>query len=251
MFQRIITGDCCKELIKVDPGTVRCLIADPPYNIGVDYGNGKAADRLPDSRYLAWCEAWMRLCRDRLTPDGSLWVAINDEYAAEFGVMLKHLGLYRRNWIKWYETFGVNCTRKFNRTSRHFHYFTRSPKAFVFNLADIAVPSARLAKYNDKRANPNGKAPDDVWQFPRVAGTHKERVKGVPTQLPVELTNRIVKCASNPGDLVLDPFLGSGTTGVSAAKLGREFIGIESNPTYAGLARARCEKALHDQRASE
>jgi DNA modification methylase len=189
-----------------------------------------------------------------LTYDGSLWLIVPDEHAAELVVLAKSLGLTLRNWVKWYETFGVNCRRKFNRTSRHVLYFTRDPKRFVFNADAVRVPSARQRKYNDRRANPAGKLPDDVWAFPRVAGTHAERLKGFPTQLPVAMLRRIVAVASNPGDLVLDPFCGSGSTGAAAIALGRRFIGIEKNPDYAARAARRLDAltaALDDDREGE
>ena len=141
-------------------------------------------------------------------------------------------GLYFRNTIKWHETFGNNCTRKFGRTSRPIHYFTKHPKWFV-------LPSDRQVKYADKRANPAGKVMDDVWAIPRVAGTHAERIAGSPTQLPIALLQRIVAVASDPGDLVLDPFSGSATTGVAAAEEGRRYVGVEINAEYVERSTAR------------
>jgi len=181
----------------------------------------------------------MRLCRDVLKPSGTFWVMINDEHADYFGIMLRKFGFHRRSWVKWYETFGVNCTKKFNRTSRHLFYCVKNPKAFTFNADAIRVPSARLKKYKDARANPKGKLPDDVWAIPRVAGTFKERVKGAKNQLPLELLERIVACSSNPGDLVLDPFLGTGTTGVAAMEYGRKFVGIDSSKEFVEIAKGR------------
>lgn len=238
-------GDCLTELPKL-PEPARLIVADPPYNIGINYGDGTKADSLPADEYLAWCRKWMVLCRDALSPDGSLWLVINDEWADHFGVMLTSLGLHRRNWLKWYERFGVNCTTKFNRTSRHIFYYVRDPKRIVFNREAVSRPSDRQLKYGDRRANPDGKVLDDVWgipdnggEIPRVAGTHGERIDGFPTQLPLKLLRRIVGCASEPGDLVVDPFSGSATTGAAAIELGRRYIGIELNPGYCERSRQR------------
>jgi site-specific DNA-methyltransferase (adenine-specific) len=99
--------------------------------------------------------------------------------------------------------------------------------------------SARQAKYGDKRAVPTGKNLDDVWTISRVAGTHGQRIEGVPTQLPIELLRRVVGCASESGDLVVDPFNGSGTTGVACVELGRKYFGIDKSDRFASLARAR------------
>jgi site-specific DNA-methyltransferase (adenine-specific) len=178
-----------------------------------------------------------------LTPDGSLWVLICSEWADEFGCMLRRIGLHRRSWVVWYESFGVNNTRNFSRSVRHLFYMVKDPKRFVFHPEPVTRPSARQTKYNDKRANPAGRLWDDAWgvdpPIPRVCGTFRERIAGFPTQLPLSLLRPIIGCASDPGDLVVDPFSGSGTTGVAAIQLGRRYLGIERSPTFAALSRER------------
>lgn len=240
---RIIAGDCIAELASLAPASARLVFADPPYNIGIDYGSGADADRLADADYLAWCTRWMQAAVRVLTADGSLWVMINDEYAAEFAGALKGLGLTIRNWIKWYETFGVNCARKFNRCSRHIFYCVRDAQHFVFNPEAVSRPSDRQAKYADGRADPGGKLWDDVWIIPRLVGTAAERIPDFPTQIPLAITRAIVGCASQPGDLVIDPFSGSASTGVAAVELGRRYLGIERNPQHCELSRLRLQGA--------
>jgi site-specific DNA-methyltransferase (adenine-specific) len=208
----------------------------------VDYGDGTAADLLPADEYLAWCRAWMTACSRLLTPDGSWWVLICHEWEAEFGMLLKHhVGLTIRSWVTWYETFGKNCTNNFNRCSRRLFYCVKDPKQFVFNTEAVTRPSDRQTKYADKRAEPGGKLWDDVWQIPRLPGTATERIPGFPTQLPEALLEPIIGCSSDPGDLVLDPFSGSGTTGAVAIRLGRRYLGIEKIPHFAKLARLRLQ----------
>lgn len=236
---QIRTGDCLAELLKIASGTVRLTFADSPYNIGIDYGAGAHADRLVDEKYLAWCRSWMGECARLLTDDGSLWVMINDEYADHFGLLLRETGLIRRSWIKWYETFGVNCTNNFNRCSRHIFYCVKDSKHFVFNADAVSRPSDRLTKYHDRRADPHGKLWDNIWCIPRLVENSAERLPDFPTQLPLQLLGAIIGCASHPGDLVLDPFSGSGTTGVAAIERSRRFIGIERNPHFAELSRHR------------
>lgn len=231
--------DCLIEMSRIEAGTVRLVFTDPPYNIGIDYGQGEDADQLNDCDYLDWCQQWIAQCVRLLTPDGSLWLMINDEYADYFGIMLGEAGLHRRAWIKWYETFGVNCTNNFNRCSRHIFYCVKDANRFVFNREAVCRPSDRQTKYDDDRADPAGKIWDNVWRIPRLVGTSKERIPGFPTQLPLELVRPIVECASLPNDIVLDPFSGSGTTGAAAIETGRAFIGIEQNPTYAEQSRLR------------
>jgi site-specific DNA-methyltransferase (adenine-specific) len=232
----IVQGDCLEVLATIEPGSVNLVFADPPYNTKVNYGaHYNDAKKRPE--YLSWCKAWIVAAVKTLAPDGSMWVLINDESAAEFKIMLEGAGLHRRNWIVWYETFGVNCTKKFSRTKRHLFYMVRHPKRFTFNRDAVRIPSDRQIKYNDIRANPAGKLPGDVWKVSRIAGTFHERVKGVPTQVPLELLWRVIVCSSNPGDFVVDPFCGSGSTGVACLKLGRRFLGIELSADVAAIAR--------------
>jgi DNA modification methylase len=232
-------GDCLAELAQLSPATVRLIFADPPYNQGVDYGGGSKADRQPERAYLAWCRDWMQACARVLTDDGSLWVMISDEYADHFGILLREVGLHRRSWIKWYETFGVNCTNNFNRCSRHIFYCVKHPQRFVFHADAVTRPSDRAAKYADKRSAPGGKLWDNVWCLPRLVENSAERLPDFPTQLPLAVVRPIVRCASDPGDLIVDPFSGSGTTGVAAVESRRRFLGIERNPRFARASRQR------------
>ena len=240
---RIVTGDCLAELEKLSKDRVHpnLIFADPPYNIGVDYGGGEAADRLDHDDFVWWCQSWLAACRNLLADDGSLWVLISDEYAAEIGVNLKLVGLHVRAWVKWYETFGVcnSAASNFSRTSRHLFYCVKSPKRFTWNADAVSRPSDRQTKYDDARANPGGKVWDDVWEIPRLVGTAAERIPDFPTQLPLALLRPVIGCSSNPGDLVLDPFNGSGTTGAAAVELGRRYVGIEKSPKFAELATLR------------
>jgi DNA modification methylase len=245
MNASITVGDCITQLNGMDAGSVQLVIADPPYNIGIDYGDGQRADRLPDAAYIGWLREWINAAARVLAADGAVWVICGQEYAGDHQVALRDAGLHWRNTVTWVETFGVNCRRKFNRTSRPMFYFTKHPRRFTFNLEALATPSARQTKYRDKRANPTGKVLDDVWTISRVCGTFRERVPGVPTQLPLALVGRVVLGLTRPDDLIVDPFAGSGTTGVVCVEHGRRFHGIELRDEYAAIARARiAETAL-------
>ena len=227
------------ESVRDEHGPARLIFTDPPYNIGIDYGNGEQADRLSPQAYMKWVRKWLGLCWDCLTDDGSLWVMIGDEYAAEYCTEIKAIGFTVRSWIKWYETFGVNCSNKFNRTSRHIFYAVKDERSFVFNPEPVTRPSDRQTKYGDSRAAASGKLWDDVWQIPRLTGTCSERIPDFPTQLPLALVEPIVLCASMPGDLVVDPFNGSGTTGVASIRNGRKYVGVEKSQKFADMADMR------------
>lgn len=256
MTDRILTGDCLTQLAELPEGCVDLAFADPPFNIGYEYD--QYDDRRAKADYLAWTEQWLAAVRRVLSPTGSLYVAIGDEYAAETKIRLDNLGLTLRNWIVWHYTFGVSCTRKFNRSHAHIFYYVIDPKRFTFNADAVRVPSARQTTYADRRANPRGKLPDDTWVLrpqeeeacfkpesdswyvARVCGTFKERT-GHPCQMPEALLERIVAVSSRAGDLVLDPFAGSGTTLAVAKRLGRRYLGIELSADYAERVRQRLD----------
>lgn len=238
-FFTLMHGDNLKVMKSLPRRKARQVVADSPYNLGIDYGDGASADQLPPKKFLAWCCNWMSEAAELLTPDGSMWLIINDEWAAEFVVAMKEIGMHQRGWIKWYETFGVNCTNQFNRTSRHALYFVKDPDSIVFNPEAVTRESDRQAIYGDKRANPNGKIWDDVWIIPRLAQGHPERIDDFPTQLPKALMLPIVAACTEPGDTVIDIFNGSGTTGAACIDLDRKYIGIDKSKTFLSLSNKR------------
>ncbi len=253
----VLQGDCLARLAELPADSADLAFADPPFNIGYEYD--QYDDRRAKVDYLEWTERWLAATARVLKPTGSFFVAIGDEYAAEIKVRLDALGLTLRNWIVWHYTFGVNCKKKFNRSHAHIFYYVVDPKNFTFNDSTIRVPSARQTTYADRRANPDGKLPDDTWVLrpqedgsffspeddtwyvSRVCGTFKERGEH-PCQMPIALLERIVRVASNPGDLVIDPFAGSGTTLAAAKKLGRDYLGVELSEEYAARVRERLER---------
>ena len=253
-----IYNEDCIAGKKLGDGVVDLAFADPPFNIGYDYDVYR--DKLESRRYLAWSRDWTAEVVRVLKPDGTFWLAIGDEYAAELKVMLQEEhGLVCRSWVVWYYTFGVNCTNKFTRSHTHLFYMVKDPQSFTFNADDpeVRVPSARQLVYADKRANPKGRLPDDTWilrpqdlaegfrswedawYFSRVCGTFGERAGWHGCQMPEQLLGRIIRASSNEGDLVLDPFLGSGTTAAVAKKLGRRYLGFELSKEYTQRIRKR------------
>jgi DNA modification methylase len=241
---RVDVGDNLKLLPTYKRRGFRLVIDDPQYNIGINYGKGEKADRLSEKEYLSRAQQRYEQCSELLTPDGAIWIVINHENAADFEQILKGLGLHPRAWITWYETFGNNCTDNFNRTSRRLLYFTKHEKTFFFDRRPFMRKSARQIIYNDKRQNHDGKLWDDVWIIPRLVDNAKERIPGVPTQLPLALIQPIVEGCSEVGDSVLDPHNGSGTSGEACLITGRIFQGCEINKDYAELARQRWQRTF-------
>ena len=192
----IVDGDCIDVLATIPPGSVRLLFADTKYNIGINYGDGAKADRLPANEYLDWCRTWMTLGARTLTDDGSMWTLIDPRWAGRFQCVLEDIGLCYRETIIWHETFGVYCEGKFGRDHRPLFRFTKHPKRQVFH--PDRVPSARETIYGDKRADARGRVPSNVWTISRVCGTFNERIAEFPTQLPLELLRRVVAPPATP-----------------------------------------------------
>ncbi|MCX5645832.1 MAG: site-specific DNA-methyltransferase [Phycisphaerae bacterium] len=237
-MNQILCGDCVEILRRAREPFADLIFADPPFNIGYKYD--KYHDVKASSKYLAWTRDWIGECVRVLKPHGSIYIAIGDEYAAHIKLILEdELGLTLRNWIIWHYTFGQQTKNKFARAHTHILYFVKDAKNFVFDDETVRVISDRQKKYSDRRANPAGKLPDDVWnEYPRVCGTFTERT-GFPCQMPESLLARIIRTSSNEGDWVLDPFCGSGTTAVVAHKLNRTYTTIDLSETYVEAAKER------------
>ena len=227
---KVYLGDCIKKMKTLPAKSIDLVFADPPFNIGIKYDVHN--DNMPYEEYYNWSEKWIKESHRLLKDKGTIYIAIGDEFASEINMILKKTDFYFRNWIVWYYTFGQNQRKKFNRAHTHILYFTKNKERFTFNDGDIRIPSARQLVYKDRRANPLGKIPDDVWSFSRVCGTFKERIGKHPCQMPENLLKLIIKTSSNEGDLVLDPFGGTGTTVTVAQKLKRKFITMEKSKEY-------------------
>ena len=241
----IYGGDAIKLLAEWPAGQIDLVFADPPFNIGYVYDKYK--DDVPDEQYVAWSRDWISACYRVLKPTGSFYIAIGDDFVADIRLIGRELGLHLRNWIIWRYTFGQNMRTKFSRAHTHILYFTKHATDFAFNDRQLRFPSARHTEYQDLRANPLGRLPDDVWdEFPRVCGTFKERGGYHGCQMPEALLMRIVTASSRPGEIVLDPFVGSGTTAVAAQRLGRRYIGVDISPEYARHTRERLTAAAQD-----
>lgn len=248
----IITGDCVEIMDAMPAGSADLVVADPPYNIGIDYGDGAKADELEDDEYAARVAAWMTSASRTLSPTGTLWAVCDAAYGATFDHAIQSAGLTIRDRGVWHETFGVWRRGLFGKCWRPWFYAVKDRRRFTFNEAAFLVRSKRQ-EIGDRRANPAGKIRSNVWDFPRVAGTHRERVRvdggrNAPTQLPLAMVRMVVEGFTNPGDLVLDPFTGTGTTGEAAGLTGRRFVGIELREQFAAIARRRIENTLHGRR---
>jgi DNA modification methylase len=269
---RIYLGDCRQVLLKADEirnQQVDLIFADPPFNWNRDYDRWKleqasAADQsapsdqtwddsIPREDYLSFTYDWLDVCLNALKPTGSLFVNIPDDSAAEIVCYLKgHLARkpartsHMINWCIWHYRFGQNRNSAFISSKVHVLYFALDPAKRTWNPQAVLEPSDRATTYNDPRTQsksdgmpPGLRVPLDVWYGPfmgRVQGNNAERRAGHDNQLPEAYLNRVIQCASNQGDLVVDPFVGSGTTATVARALKRRFIGSEFSHTNAQSA---------------
>ena len=215
----IICGDCLEVLPKLPKATM--IFADPPDNLGLKY------EGYEDNRnfYLTWL---MSVIDTSVRASDIFWMSYFYKYQAAVLDYCRN----EENWRQfiWRFTFGQHNKYDCGNGYRPILRIIRN-NAEIFPDA-IRVPSKRQALYNDKRANPKGRVPDDVWEFSRVCGTFKEKRRWHPNQHPEALIERIVKFSTKEGDLVIDMFAGTGTVNRVCKRLKRRCIGIEISPYY-------------------
>jgi DNA modification methylase len=229
-----LRGDSLQWMRTISKPFADLIIADPPFNIGFDYDSYD--DDQPVNDYLDWSRQWMAEAKRLLHDEGNLLVCMGDEHVSDIDVICRQsLGLTRTNWIIWHYNFGQSGTldtrKRFTRSKTHILRYVKNTK-FYFNAEAVAVQSDRQKLYNDRRADPRGKCPDDVFNFKRIAGTHTERVAGIKTQMPVALLRVWVKAMCKPGGTVFDPFPGSGASLIAAKFEKRKFLGVELSVNY-------------------
>jgi len=241
----VLTGDCVAEMQRLPESSVDLVFADPPYNLqlggellrpnhtrvdGVEDGWDKFADFAEYDRFT---RAWLGAARRLLKPDGALWVIGSYHNIYRVGAILQDLGYWILNDIVWRKTNPMPNFRGRRFTNAHetLLWCARSRDArYTFNYESMKALNDELQMRSD-------------WLIPVCGGAERlrndEGRKAHPTQKPEALLHRVVMASTKPGDLVLDPFFGTGTTGAVAKHLGRRFIGIERDPAYARRARGR------------
>lgn len=244
-FDKILMGDCLQQLRSIATSSVDLVFADPPYNLqlagdllrpnntrvdGVD----DAWDKFQDfATYDAFCRDWLAECRRVLKPDGAIWVIGSYHNIFRLGVALQDLGYWIQNDVIWRK---VNPMPNF-RGKR----FTNAHETLIW--AGKSQKSRVTFNYESLKASNDDLQMRSDWLFPICSGPERLKDNGGrkahPTQKPEALLHRILIGCTNPGDVVLDPFFGTGTTGAVAKRLGRHFIGIERDKDYAKAATER------------
>jgi site-specific DNA-methyltransferase (adenine-specific) len=258
---RVVRGDSLELLARLPDESVDLVFADPPYHLsnggftckggkrasvnkgGWDASQGLAADH-------AFQLAWLREAQRALKPTGTLWVSGTQHVIFSIGFALQELGYHLLNTVTWYKPNAAP-----NLACR---MLTHSTELVIWAAPRRSKKLLHTFNYRDMKAENGGKQMRDVWKLdyevPEPGGSQvvwnlptpakSEKVLGShPTQKPLSLLDRIVRCASKPGDLVVDPFSGSGTTGVAAVGAGRRYIGFEREKEYVELSRLRIHAA--------
>ena len=217
--------------------SVDLIIADPPYNLGKDYGNNH--DLIGFDEYLDFSHNWISQAYRVLKPKGSIYVFMGVRFISYlYDILDRECKMYFNSWICWHYTQGMGKRLGFSPRHDDILFFNKSEK-YAFNLDDVRVPQ----KYYRSRNNMRGANPGDVWKFSHVHYCNPNR-QNHPTQKPEGLIERMVLASSNEGDLILDPFAGSGTTLRVCQQLKRSCIGFEMNPGFVSLIEERLGKAF-------
>ena len=233
-FDRLFCGDATRIMLNLPDACIDLIIADPPYNLGKDYGNSR--DMREWEEYESFTGAWLMQAVRILKPTGSIYVFMGVRFISKlFTILEDEFNLRFNGWITWHYTQGMGRKRGFSPRHEDILYFTKSEE-FDFNLDGVRVPQ----KYYRKKNNMAGANPGDVWKVSHVHYCNAKRERH-PTQKPEALIERIIKASSNAGDVVLDPFVGSGTTCRVARALARRWIGIDLNPEYIANSQKRID----------
>lgn len=210
------------------------IFADPPYNIGVKYADDPTKDKMTPEQYQQFTLDTLATLIASARGGATLWWMVPEEHADWVGEMLTRIVGPRLYRIVWEEAFAqYQGNRALTKDYRFiFVHRVASDGVVTFNPDDIRIPSARQEVYKDKRANSKGRVPGCIWKVRRLQGTSRDRVDWHPCQLAPEMLVRIVKGWTNPGDLVIDAFAGSGSLGKVCRELKRGFVGVDRSPTY-------------------
>ncbi len=246
-LDQIIPGDCLDVLATLPAQSVDLIFADPPYNLQLQNTlwrpNLTKVDAVDDdwdkfdgfAHYDAFTRDWLAACQRVLKPNGALWVIGSYHNIHRVGAILLDLGYWILNEIVWIKANPMPNFRGVRFTNAHETLIWAKPSEkgrYTFN-------------YKAMKALNDGKQMRSDWYIPLCSGGERIRVNGEkahPTQKPEALLERVILASSNPGDVILDPFFGTGTTGAVAKRLGRHWIGIEREPAYIQVAQRRIDQ---------
>lgn len=246
ILNKVFNEDCLAGFSRIPDNFVDLVIADPPYGLGKDYGND--SDRLSEERYLEWSKEWISAVIPKLKDTGSFYIFLTWRHSPEiFSFMKSRLIMINEIiWDRCVPSMG-GTTRRFSSVHDTIGFFVKS-NDYYFDLDAVRIsydPETKKARtrnlFKGKKWLEVGYNPKDVWRITRLHAQDPER-ENHPTQKPLEIVERMIKASSPPGGIVLDPFMGTGTTAAACCKLKRNFIGFEINAEYCRIIEQRLER---------
>ncbi len=254
ILDRTITGDSFSILPLLPKSFADLMIVDPPYNLNKDF-NGNKFNRVSDNDYKEYTKQWVRASLPLLKESASLYVCCDWASSPVIFDVLKEY-FYVRNRITWQREKGRGALKNWKNGMEDIWFATRSGK-YTFNVEDVKIRRRVIAPYRTdgqprdweetEEGNFRNTYPSNFWDDISIPYWSMRENTAHPTQKPEKLLARLILASSNPGDVVFDPFLGSGSTSVTARKLGRHYCGIEINPLYCVWAEKRLEAAISDK----
>lgn len=245
---KLYNADCLEVLTRVDGESVDLVFADPPFNLGKDYGKG-VSDSLGDDEYLGWCERWIAEGVRVLKPGGAFFLWNLPRWNIELGHRLNEAGMMFRHWVTVDIKYSLPIPGRLYPSHYSLLYYTKGkPKSF--NRPRVPVPICRhcggdIKDYGGHRnkLHPDGLNLTDVWtDIPPVR--HRKTKRRGANELSIKLLRRVLAIASVPGDLILDPFGGGGSTYAAAEEMHRHWLGVELGDCEPIIRRLRGEQAV-------
>ena len=254
IIDKTIIGDTFEALKKLPSEFVDLLVVDPPYNLAKNY-HGNKFGKTNNDAYKEYTRQWIAECKRILKKDGSIYVCCDWESSLVIGEVLYEF-FHVQNRITWQREKGRGALSNWKNGMEDIWFATNS-KNYVFNVEDVKIRRKVIAPYKvDGKpkdweetgdGNYRNSYPSNFWDDISIPYWSMPENTEHPTQKPEKLIAKLILASSNKGDIVLDPFLGSGTTSVVAKKLCRHYVGIEQNPRYCGWAEYRLELAETDK----
>lgn len=253
VLDKTILGDTF-ETLKLLPGnSIDLLIVDPPYNLAKDF-NGNKFKKTSDDMYEEYTESWISLIAPLLKDNATIYVCCDWQSSPAIGrVLKKHF--YLQNRITWQREKGRGALTNWKNGMEDIWFATKS-KTYTFNVEDVKIRRKVIAPYKvdgkpkdweeTAQGNFRNTYPSNFWDDISIPYWSMPENTAHPTQKPEKLLAKLILASSNPGDVILDPFLGSGSTSVTAKKLERHYIGIEQNEQYCVWTEKRLEMADSD-----
>ncbi len=252
---KIINQDIFETMCFLPDSFIDLLFIDPPYNLDKKF-NGTSFKEMDESQYENWIDSWLSKLVRMIKPHASIYIC-GDWRSSQAILKVARKYFNVRNRITWEREKGRGAKTNWKNCSEDIWFFTASDK-FTFNIEDVKIKRKVIAPYKNEIGEPKdwddvdeGKFritfPSNIWTDLTVPFWSMPENTEHPTQKPEKLLAKIILASSNPGDLVFDPFLGSGTTAVVAKKLGRNYSGIELDEYYCCLAEKRLQAAENDK----